>query len=254
MKPYPPNPFDSVVVVSDEPPWSLLEPPPSSCLLRLSLNACSLAISASRTSSRCLSSTIRARFSTNLCRPFSSAVPFHTPASSLSSSTLLVASSTPLTGCGFPLASSPETSSRIFRSTCCPFSSVLICSLVAECMSGKSGADTDRNPELTENSDGGKVNSMASPNVLMTESSRDRTSRALVGEGLGQAEGLAAQQLDLVREPAAAAEDVVRQLGQRVGQPGGVGVELCEEVLRLAGELRQGHWGLGCSCCCRRQG
>lgn len=77
------------------------------------------------------------------------------------------------------LFSKPAISSRIFLRICWPLSSVLMCPSDDdddERRSGKSGAETERNPDETEISDGGKTNSMASPKVLMTASRRARTS------------------------------------------------------------------------------
>lgn len=69
-----------------------------------------------------------------------------------------------------------------------------------------------------------------------------------VGEGFRQAEGLTAEELDLVGEAAAGAEDVVGQLGEDGGEACGVGVELGEGGLGLEGEVGEGDGGLGTGC------
>ena len=59
-----------------------------------------------------------------------------------------------------------------------------------------------------------------------------------------QRSGFAAEDLDLVREPRAAAEDVIRQSRECAGQAGGVGAQLGEVRLRLGGERGEGD-GVG---------
>ena len=64
-----------------------------------------------------------------------------------------------------------------------------------------------------------------------------------MGESVGEAGGLAAQDFDLVGEAGAAAEDVVGQLGEDGGEAGGVGIELGEQVLGLRRELGERDGG-----------
>lgn len=59
-------------------------------------------------------------------------------------------------------------------------------------------------------------------------------------QGLREPEGLAAQDLDLVGEPAAAAQDLVGELCQDGCEAGRVRAELREEGLCLCGELGEG--------------